>query len=258
MYVLLLAAIVAYAEPEAQWRTDTTDHFVIHHENPASVLGDYNRIERLYVALHDELWSLVPWIDRRKATIFVYRDRASYGQGQFHPPGWSGGQMTELNGEKVLAIFQPIDTVVTAHELTHMYMRTYFDENHAPAPIWLDEGLASMLQDETLTLRDPRDKGPVLSALIPMRTFLQVRPEADTPAASVTAWYRQAHSVVRFIKRGHIEGKFVRFCEKLRDGSDAETALREIYGYTDLDAFEADWKRWRPKREIGAPAMLGD
>ena len=187
MIGLLLAAVAACAQTETAWKTDETAHFMIHHENAASVLGDYDRIERLYGGLHDELWSLAPWMDRRKVAVFIYRDRQSYQQGRFHPPEWSAGGMTELNGEKILAIFEPFDAVVASHELTHVYMRSFFDENGVAPPAWLDEGLASMLQDKILMYRDPRDKGPVLTELMPMRQFFLTRPLIDTPAAVVSA-----------------------------------------------------------------------
>ena len=163
--------------------------------------------------------------------------------------------MTQLEGEKVLAIFEPVETAVIAHELTHLYFHAFFDEKSARAPKWLDEGLAGMLQDAALTRPDPRDKGPVLSTVIPMSTFMAWRPTQDDPGAAVTLWYRQAHSVVRFIKHGHIDGVFTAFCGKLRDGVDVETALREVYGYRDLTAFEQAWLKWRPKKAVGA--LLG-
>ena len=115
-----------------------------------------------------------------------------------------------------------------------------------------------MLQDDAMTMPDPREKGPVILAPMPMKTFVKSRPGQDTPSGRVSLWYQQAGSVVRFIKRGHIEGLFTGFCENIRDGADLETALRDVYGYSNLDAFEQAWLKWRPKSAKGMPVGLGE
>lgn len=258
MIVLLLLAQLARAQTEASWSTDETAHFAIRHESAGSSLGDDNRVERIYEALHPTLWPLVPWMTQKKIPVYLYAGRASFLKGRFHPPSWSGGLMSVLPEETALALYAPMDTAVTAHELTHLYFHAFFDEKSARPPSWLDEGLAMMLQDDALTLPDPREKGPVLPAPIPMKTFLKSRPAQDSPSAGVTLWYLQAGSVVRFLKRAHVETQFTDFCGKLRDGGDLETVLRDVYGYPDLDAFEAAWLKWRPKKAKGALLGPGD
>jgi hypothetical protein len=256
MVVLLLLAQLAQAQPEKSWNSDETRHFTIHHESLASSLGDDNLVERIYEALHPTLWPLVPWMTQNKINIYLYNSRESFLKGRFAPPPWSGGLMSESEGVKVLAIYEPIDTATTAHELTHLYFHIFFDEKPARPPTWLDEGLAMMLQDDALTMADPREKGPILRETLPMKTFVKSRPAQDAPNARVAVWYQQADSVVRFIKRGHIEGLFTDFCGKLRDGADLETSLRDVYGYSNLDAFEQAWLKWRPKSAKGTPVGL--
>lgn len=155
-----------------------------------------------------------------------------------------------------MATYEPVETSVSAHELTHLYFNSFFDEKGARPPLWLDEGLAAMLENEILTYPDPRDKGPILSSPIPLADFFRMRPQRYTPAQRVAAWYGQAHSLVRFIKRGHIENNFAAFCGKLRDGESLESSLRAVYGYSDLGAFQAAWMKWRPKQAVGLPVGL--
>jgi hypothetical protein len=258
MLALFLLAQLAQAAPESTWATDQTQHFTIHHESPGSAPGDDNRVERIYEALHPTLWPLVPWMTSTKIDVYLYGSRDAFLKGRFNPPPWSGGLMSDAQGEKSLAVYAPMDTSVAAHELTHLYLHTYFDEKSVSPPPWLDEGLAVLMQSEALSLPDPGDKGPVLPSTIPMKQFLLSRPAQDTPSAVVGLWYQQAHSVVRFLRRAHIESSFTTFCEKLRDGVDAPTALREVYGYEDVDAFEAAWNKWRPKKTRGQPLGLGE
>jgi len=258
MIVLLLLAQAALAAPESSWMTDQTQHFALHHESPGSSPSDDTRIERIYEALHPTLWPLVPWMTSTKVDVYLYSTRESFLKGKYDPPQWSGGLMSDAGGEKSLAIYAPMDVGVTAHELTHLYLHTYFDEKSAAPPPWLDEGLAVLLQSEALSLPDPTDKGPLLARTIPMKTFLNSRPAQDAPSAAVSLWYQQAHSVVRFLRRAHIESDFTTFCEHLRDGADSATALHDVYGYADVDAFEAAWLKWRPKHPRGIPLGLGE
>jgi len=253
---LFFQAAQARAQAEAGWPVNATMHFVIHHEKLGAALGDYNRIDQIYEALHDNLWSLSPWMATEKTHIYIYKDSDSYHRGRFNPPPWSGGLLHVSETEKAVVIFEPVDGTVVAHELTHLYFHAYFDEKKSSPPAWLDEGLACMLQNEAVSRPDPRSKGPVLGSALPLEAFLKTRPGADAPADWVGAWYLQAQSVVWFIKRGHIEGSFAVFCGKVRDGEDTETALREVYGYADLAAFEDAWRKWRPKNTLGLPVGL--
>ena len=259
--LLLLAPIiaaVAYARPESEWDSNQTSHFTIRHERQAFSLGDHNLLERIYSSLSPELRGIAPWMDQEKVAVYLYEDHDRYLQGRFKPPAWSGGLFSLGGGERALALIEPVDTAVAAHELTHLYLHSYFGEDAARLPAWLDEGLASMLENEALALPDPRDKGPVLAAVLPFERFLEARPRQDSPGAWVSAWYRQAASVARFLKRGHIEAKFPEFCAALKEGKDLPAALSRVYGYDDLAAFEAAWDRWRPRKPIGQPVGLDD
>ncbi|MBI4425505.1 MAG: hypothetical protein HY554_17370 [Elusimicrobia bacterium] len=255
---LSLGAPAARADAEASWASQETLHFAISHERLGFSRGDHNRIDRIYEALQPELWRLVPWMSQEKTRIYLYKDQESYLQGRFKPPAWSGGLFLVSAEEKALALYEPVDTEVAAHELTHLYLHTYFREKERSPPPWLDEGLAAMLQNEALGLPDPRDKGPVLSSPLPVKDLLRSRPESDAPRAWVGAWYQQAHSVVRFLRRAHIEESFAELCGRIRKGEDAGSALKGVYGYADLAAFEAAWLAWRPRKPLGQPLGLDD
>lgn len=255
--LFLMAASFAGAQTEASWPVTETAHFVIHHESVGANLGEYQRIEDVYARLHDELWSLTPWMATAKTDVYIYKDIDSYRRGKFRPPAWSGGLMAS-GSEKALAIFEPLDPSVTAHELTHLYFHAYFKEKKASPPPWLDEGLAGMLGDQGLSLPDPRLKGPILRAEIPVSRLLKSRPGQDAPSVWVGIWYQEAQSAVWFLKRGHIPSSFTDFCSSLRDGKDPELALREVYGYQDVAAFERDWKDWRPTKPVDQLKGLED
>src|SRR4051812_4201333 len=132
--VFLLLAQLARAQAEASWRSDETQHFTIRHESPASSLGENNRVERIYETLHPVLWPLVPWMTQTKINIYLYSSRESFLKGRFAPPPWSGGLMSDSQGAKSLALYEPLDQSVTAHELTHLYFHSFFDGKPAGPP----------------------------------------------------------------------------------------------------------------------------
>lgn len=253
----LLAATAAWPA-ESDWPVTETPHFVIHHENPAAALGDYTRLEQIYAAIHADLWTLVPWMESTKTDVYIYKDSDSFLRGRFHPPAWSGGLFQSDGSERAVAVFAPFDGEIVAHELTHLYFHSYFDEKNVQPPAWLDEGLATMLQEDALGLPDPRQKGPVLRFPAPLAALMAARPGKDSPQAWVGGWYKQSESVTWFLLRGNIAASFPDFCAKLRDGADAPAALASVYGYSDLAAFEQAWNAWRPKKAVGLPVGLGD
>ncbi len=252
--LLLAPPTTAQDSSEKNWSSDDSLHFVVHHEKRDSALGDFNRLDRVFEAMRGEMGKLVSWIDQDKTHVYFYKDHDAYLRGRFRPPPWSGGLFNIA--ERAVALYEPVETAVVAHELTHLYLHSFFKEKGGVPPRWLDEGLAGMLENETLAFPDPRDKGPVLDAPIPLEDFFKTAPRLDTPKARVSAWYQQAHSVVRFIKRGHIENSFVDFCAKLREGEGLDRALYAVYGYSNLESFETAWKKWRPKQAVGLPVGL--
>lgn len=256
-FLLLASAVPSPAQTEDAWTKRETAHFVIHQERNAASLGDDTQIEQIYERLHAELWSLTPWMATEKTHLYLYKDVDSYRRGRFHPPAWSGGLM-QSSPEKALAIFEPIDPSVVAHELTHLYFHSYFDEKGSSPSPWLDEGLASLLGDQGLSLPDPRQKGPIIRSPMPLPQFFKTRPGQDSPGAWVGAWYGQAQSVVWFLKRGRSEAGFTELCAKLRAGEDVETALREAYGDESLDGVDDAWRKWRPTKPAGMLKGLGD
>jgi hypothetical protein len=82
MLAFLLLASLAQAQSEASWNSDQTQHFTIHHENPAGSLGDDNLVERIYEGLHPALWPLVPWMAQKKIDVYLYRGRDSFLKGR--------------------------------------------------------------------------------------------------------------------------------------------------------------------------------
>lgn len=259
LWLLLAAAPAgAWAASEEAWPKTETAHFTILQDKTGASLGEHNKLERIYDELQRELWALVPWMADERIKVYLYNDRDAYLAGMFAPAPWSGGLARVSAKEKSLALYEPLETATAAHELAHLYLHAYFAGGKRPPPPWLDEGLAGLLQDTALSVPDSRDKGPLIPSPLPLKDLVSSRPARDDSEGRVGLWYRQAQSLVLFLKRSLPETKFVSLCAKLKEGEALEKALRSAYDYEDLAALEAAWLKWRPKKAPGLPSGLED
>jgi hypothetical protein len=238
----VLACPRAFGYGEESWPTVKSAHFVIHYEAATLQKGFSKRIEGIHDHLRRELWTISPWMSSENVHVYLYSSRMTYAAGRFHPPPWSGGISVypTFPGEpKNLAVFEPVDYPILAHELTHLYFDYSFVQKSRLPPRWLNEGLATMIQGDAM--------GGKLPAAPPMDMgqFLYYIPGNDDPINFVSQWYLQAESVVRFLKRTFPSMYFTRFCKALADGTSSPAALEKFYGFQDAAALQDAWLKWR-------------
>jgi len=245
--LLLLFIPVLLFAGESGWNTRWTSHFLIHQENSRSAKGVGAEMEKIFRGLRKELWSLSSWMDTEKVEVYLYKDRKSYLEGRFKPPEWSGG-MVYKSGRRgaqwSLAVYEPFSPKTVAHELTHLYFASFFKRVPGRLPLWLNEGLAVMMVEETAGRVKPSYRGPPVDKAIPAEVFLKLKKIPNSDSGSVQDFYSQAHSVVRFLKKGNSPFKFEKFCRQLRDGEQVERALFSAYGFGSMEKFEKAWKKW--------------
>ncbi|MBI4801146.1 MAG: hypothetical protein HY796_01360 [Elusimicrobia bacterium] len=238
---LLPALLVA---GESGWNTRWTSHFLIHQENTRSAKWIGAEMEKIFRCLRKELWTLSSWMDTEKVEVYLYKDRNSYLEGRFKPPAWSGGIVYNCGrrgAQWSLAVYEPFCPRTVAHELTHLYFASFFKRAPARIPLWLNEGLAEMMVEETAG-RVKSSYRPHVNEPLPAAVFLKLKKIPDPD--SVQDFYSQAHSVVRFLKKANSPFKFEKFCRQLRDGEDVERALFSAYGFGSAEQFEKTWKKW--------------
>lgn len=244
-----LSNAAAAALIEDSWPSAISVHYQIHSPRPGLPAGFSSRMERLHKHLSRELRGLNRWMDTERIVVYLYPDRRSYIQGSFRPPPWSGGAAITAGPSqpKRLALIAGSSDMVIAHELTHLFMDSFFAERgRRRAPRWLNEGLATMVENDVAGRR-----AGALPKTILMEEFLRQSPQKDDAAARVGLWYRQAESVVRFLKQGP-SFKFDSFCRALRDDAGIERALFQVYAYPDIRSFEKAWLAWAGRQ--GKPA----
>lgn len=257
---LALAALTAGSGPAAArkpgqpvWVTKETPHFRIHtHEHqrgvrPASVAL---AVERIHRRAKLDLGELAKAEAVKKVDLWIYPDKRSYVESSFRPPAWSVG--LAVYAEYSIAVFdtgserEMLGTI--AHEHVHLLFDGYFGEKDRVAPLWLNEGLAVLAEDDFAA--DPANSpwgqalGELQERYFPLATYMGSNPGNDSKENRVSLWYTQAYAMSRFLLREHSRLQFANFCRQLRDGADVQTALSEAYRYRTLKDFHLAWREW--------------
>ncbi len=210
-------------------------------------------VERIHFRLGMDLGAFCPWMAREKIGLYVYRDLASYVNGEFNPPPWSNG--VAVYAKKAVAIPAMKETSqmlrVLGHETTHLLFVNYFREDHRDPPSWLNEGLAMLEETDSTSRPETSQWYQSMVELdpkrwFPMGEFLAVNPTKDLHGdkSRVGEWYVQAYSVTHFLMRTHSHLQFKSFCAAIRGGKSSEEALRGVYHFRNLADFQHQWRLW--------------
>ena len=241
LLLLLCAPLFAL---ESGWNTVWSPHFIIHQEISGPKRAAGADLEKVFRVLHKDLWTLSSWMDTEKVEVYLYKDKKSYQGGRFKPPAWSGG-MVHHSGQPgsawSLAIYEPLDKRIAAHELTHLYFRSFFKNSAGRIPLWLNEGLAEMMAEEAAGSGRVPASGPAVKKPSPLKDFLALR---QVPDGASGEFYPQAHSLVRFLKKANSPLKCEKFCRQLRDGEQPGRAMFSAYGFMTTADLESAWKKW--------------
>lgn len=196
---------------------------------PAGVL---NTLEGLHAKLLLDLGSFSPWAYREAIHVFLYRDGESYAA-HTGMNAWTAAHVNIL--KKTVYGHSSVDFQrVLAHELGHLFFSQFFLAKSTAPPLWLNEGVATMMEWQYGLEGDQKamDRYLLSSGVIPFDQFLAFN-YAHAGAADgegVGLWYNQAQSVTRYLMRGFSQTQFLKFCDELRAGHSLDDSLRAAYG----------------------------
>lgn len=236
---------------ESAWSATLTAHFQLHRENAVTRSCGAD-MEKVFMGLRRELRFLSDWADRTKVDVYLYSDKESYLAGMFGPPEWSDGTVRNANPRGAawsLALYEPFSAKIFAHQLSHLYTASFFQRTPENLPFWLNEGVAAMMEKEIAGPSQPSYKGPKIANPISLDEFFSRTGNSDTSSGG--AFYAQAHSIVRFLKKGNSPFKFQKFCKALSDGEELDRALYSAYSFSGLEQFDKAWKKWRSPAKPG-------
>lgn len=251
---LLLAAPLWADEPPSfpqgfqEDRFIETSHFRLYHESIFSPVGMTGRLEGIYARLSLELGDLASWTQTAKIKVFVYADAGSY-VAKTGIPAWSAAFADPKSREIHCYDSEHLERIL-AHEMAHLFLTPYFLEKNVMPPVWLNEGVAKMMEwqygqgAETGRLNREIFAQGMASPLVDMMAYDYHHGGSPATSASLSLWYQQSASVTAYLMHAFPRVQFTRFCAALRDGKSTDQALKEAYGFQvpDVAVLERLWR----------------
>ncbi len=252
------------------WKQLKGKHFIVNYDNDEDFARQVlDRAEKYYDKVADTLG--YPrysdfWTWNNRVNIYVYPDKTSFilGTGQAE---WVDGKADYKNMEISIDATNPkfLDNILP-HEIAHLVFRDFVGFA-GDIPIWLDEGVATIAQEQAyinmkeeiknlyqhsalLTLNDMMTVEFKKAASKP--TFHNILMKDDSPGFIVlepsdfiTVFYSESASLVDYMMTVLGKENFSEFCRHLRDGKTIDEALKKAYGSkcSSLDELEAQWRK---------------
>lgn len=221
-------------------------HFRLHHEERVAPAGIVYLLENLHARLSLDLGLFLAAAPGGVLDVYLYASSTSY-RNHAAPSPWAAAH---IHGNAIYGYDSPAFQQTLAHELGHHFFVGYFLLKSTAPPLWLNEGVAQMMEWEYGLEKQSGavDRWLTREGTIPFDVFLKFAyhdaPADDAGGDEVTKWYRQAMSVTRYLMREFPPVLFLRFCENLRAGKTLDAALAAAYGggLPDVGALERQWR----------------
>lgn len=207
--------------PGVTWVASKSNHFDIYTQKRTSGIPSSN-MQMTFESAYQTLTRFIPWMISGRVRVFVYQDRASYLRHEPNAIAWSRAVAYPTRGEVVVYDEpnkgQELKESFT-HELTHVFTQRFFDSHKTGqlmTPLWLDEGLAVMMEDHAY---NGSKGGPWANDF---RTLNFRRKSSSTGSSFGASSIFGSSSTSRFPKSGKRRGKplfFTPFEEFMQEGS---------------------------------------
>ena len=207
-------------------------HFRVEFEGSPSRNDVLEALSVLEVA-YDSLCRLFEFYPENKMHVVLYQSSAYQGIGP--RPEWVGAIFDgKLRIPVGMMQYREIYRPVLFHELTHAFVRAM---TRAKVPLWLNEGIAQLVDGSRSDKERPSGSVPSLDALV--APFVG---ESRTDEALKLYWYSLEMVKRMFHANGGQASKaqFLKFKDCVRDfrHKDVDDALREYYGVTSKELWE--------------------
>ncbi|MBL0350548.1 MAG: hypothetical protein IPP68_09265 [Elusimicrobia bacterium] len=221
-------------------------HFRLHHEETFAPAGILNDLEGLHAKLLLDLGVFSPGAYSERIDVYLYKNAESYAA-HAHMPAWSAAHI-DFRNRKIYGYPSGELNRTLAHEMGHLFFMQYFVAQSTTPPLWLNEGVAMLMEWDYGGDGDSnqRDRYLIKSHPPPLADFFKTTYQGagSDQGRAVSLWYAQAGSVTRFLMRRFSKDQFVRFCASLREGKTVDDALPLAYGLAVPDAPTLD-RLWR-------------
>ena len=264
--ITLFFAMPAHAEmggeKAASWHEIVSPHFRIFHEANWTPAGIVLELEKIHGMLRLDMSIFSPWMATEKAKIYIYANQKSYVEGEFKPPQWSRG--LAIYEKRCIVIYDDGNREslrsVCSHELTHLFFESFFAETGRMPPLWLNEGLAVMMEDRSAGANGPWTgalKSIVPARLHPLKEHFAITNMTDNGnSQAVSDWYLESFGAVKFLFRSS-RLPFKNFCTALRNGVTVDQALWNVYRYRGAADMDTAFHNWLFAKDSGKDTSVG-
>lgn len=236
-----------YLPPDRDWKNVSNDFMTVYfHGDREQIANAYLKAgAETYAKIGKQLYGIE--LTLLPVKVILFADEA---ESDLARPG-SGGRFdaavttcgTKVTNDIVLVI--PVAcgsadrTDTLRHELGHILNETAGEGTLAKLPAWLDEGAAVYAQTS------PGDYARAFQTAVNQKQligFLQMTQPASNPN-QVQLFYGQAWGMVSYLieKKGSPE-QFAQFMKTIKGGQRYDQALKTVYGYADVAAFENEFR----------------
>ncbi len=242
-FFIFFVCVFAYAET---WKKDRSRHFIIFYKSAPrdfvtaveeSAEDYYDNITRNLGFVRYDTWSF----DKR-AKIYIYDDHQDYMRSGKYAD-WSNGVVSARTKTiRTFPLAYGFFDSTLPHELGHIIFREFIGF-HAKVPVWFEEGVA-MHQEKARRWGANRIVREAMKggSFIPIDKLNYVRLGKDTSKEMLQIFYSESASFINFMIKKFGRYRFVRLCQKLKNGIPFEQALKEVYGkYNSLRRLNEAW-----------------
>ncbi|MBP5622815.1 MAG: hypothetical protein J6X44_12460 [Thermoguttaceae bacterium] len=236
-FVFVLFSLLVGNSAALQAATYRTDNFVVHSSSSAFARKVGDVAEQLRGEL-SVLWlgqKLPKWGKPCDVYTKTGNEMAAGGETTFT---FSNGEVYDWKMTVQGSEDRILDSVLP-HEITHTILASYL---RAPAPRWLDEGMATSVEASSERMRYRKmlveflhtDRGIAFNNMISMKDY----PEDLTP------FYSQAFSVCEYLILIGGRQRLIEFAREGNETDDWNAALRKYYQCESLGCLQRDWVEW--------------
>lgn len=246
-----------YLPPDKDWQSVSNDFMTVYyHGDRATLAGAYlkagqDTYERIGKGLYNVTLTTLPV----KVILFANEQESDLARpgtgGSFDAAVTTCG--TKVTNDILLLIPVPCGstdrTDTLRHELGHILNETAGEGALGKLPSWLDEGAAVYAQSSPGDYEAAFEAAVRSNRLIP---FNQMGNPATT-ASQVGVFYGQSYFMVKYLIEKEGEATFGEFMSTIKRGARFDAALKSVYGFAGLSAFEDEFRASFNLAPVAAP-----
>jgi hypothetical protein len=233
---------ILYADDRYRWQTESGEVVRVHWiEGPASFGEEALEIAEAGIAEAEELLGVT---ETEPIDFFIYPDEASFYDALGPGTRENVGGQANADIRTMFALISPAEidaewvSIVIPHELTHLVFATAVDNPYHDPPRWLNEGLATYLENGyTVDFRSRVEAAAADGSLVPLAGLT-----GQFPATREGFYlaYAESVSAIDFIIRTHGQDALVELITSYAEGKTDDEAFEDAIGM-DTAALDAAW-----------------